>query len=267
MIDIHTHILPGIDDGASHQEHLLELATAAVQEGITDIIATPHHANGVYWNPANEVRALLEQSQKLLDKQGLSLRLHAGQEIRVHGELLENLERGELLRLADTPYMLLEMPTREIPQEMAELIYELTLLGVRPVIAHPERNMEALREPHRLEELIDLGAWTQVTTHSLLGLYGKNIEKGAWSMVKNGLIHLVSSDAHHAQRRGFKLSEAYTLIEARMGQAVRHYFEANAVRLLAGEELEPAAAGLLAHLQTQDAGPRGLLRSLFGRRG
>ncbi|MCM3747594.1 protein tyrosine phosphatase [Paenibacillus pasadenensis] len=264
MIDIHTHILPGIDDGARHEEHLLELAAAAVQEGITDIIATPHHANGVYWNPGAEVTALLERSQQLLTERGFSLRLHAGQEIRVHAELLDNLESGELLTLAGTSYMLLEMPTEEIPAEMSELIYELTLLGIRPVIAHPERNMTALREPHLLEELIQAGAWTQVTTHSLLGLYGKTFEKGAWSMMRNGLIHLVSSDAHHPRRRGFRLAESYSLIASRMGGQARLYFEANAARLLSNEPLEPSGE-LLA--QAQGAGTRGLLRGLFGRRG
>lgn len=263
MIDIHTHILPGIDDGARHREHLLELAEAAVEEGITDVIATPHHANGVYWNPASRVKELLQESQAVLEAHGLPLRLHPGQEIRVHGELLDHLEAGELLTLAGTPYLLLEMPAEEMPAEMPELVYELTLLGIRPVIAHPERNLEALREPRKLEELIALGAWTQVTTHSLLGLYGKTFEKGAWSLVRNGLIHLVSSDAHHARRRGFKLAEAYSLLETRLGRPARLYFEGNARALLAGEELAPSGD---MRAETKAAAGKGLLKGWFGRR-
>ncbi|QJC53819.1 protein tyrosine phosphatase [Paenibacillus albicereus] len=263
MIDIHTHILPGIDDGARHREHLLELAAAAVEEGITDIIATPHHANGVYWNPADRVKKLLAESQNVLDEHGLPLRLHPGQEIRVYAELLDHLEAGELLTLAGTSYLLLEMPAEEMPTEMPELVYELTLLGIRPVIAHPERNLQVLREPGKLEELIALGAWTQATTHSLLGLYGKTFEKGSWSLVRSGLIHLVSSDAHHARRRGFKLAEAYALLESRIGRPARLYLERNARALLAGEELDPAEE----IFSGSPSAGKGLLRSWFRRRG
>ena len=264
MIDIHTHILPGIDDGAKHEEHVLQLAAAAVKEGITDVIATPHHANGVYWNPAADVRRLTEEVNDLLLRHGLPLRVHTGQEIRVHAELLDNLEKRELLTLADTPYILLEMPTATIPDEMSELVYELSLQGIRPVIAHPERNEQAMREPSKLQELIGLGAWGQVTTHSLLGLYGRSIEKAAWSMVRSGLVHLVSSDAHHPERRGFRLGEAYSRISERLGPEHAQYFKNNASRLLAGDLLEDPELPLTAAVAPEG---KGFLRGLLGRLG
>ncbi len=265
MIDIHTHILPGIDDGARNEEQVLALARAAQLEGITDIVATPHHANGAYWNIAADVRELTRRTGELLQQHGIPIALHPGQEIRVHAELLDNWEKRELLTLADTPYMLLEMPTAEIPSGMAELVYELTLQGVRPVIAHPERNEQAMREPVLLEELISLGAWGQVTTHSLLGLYGRSIEKASWSMMRSGLVHLVSSDAHHAERRGFRLAAAYAAIAERLGEEWKAYFMQNAACLLAGDDL--LGAERLQAAEASAGRPQGLLRSLFGRRG
>ncbi|AJY74557.1 tyrosine-protein phosphatase [Paenibacillus beijingensis] len=240
MIDMHTHILPGVDDGAEDWEQAEALARAAAAEGITDIIATPHHEDGKFWNPHEEVLGHVQQLNARLQEAGIAIRIHKGQEIRVHKELLANLEKRELATLAGTSYLLLEMPSGEIPKQMGDLIYELNLMNLRPVIAHPERNAEVVRSPDKLQELIDIGAYGQVTTHSLLGGFGRGIEKAAWSLCRNGLIHLVSSDAHQLKWRGFRLKEAYEQISERMGDNQAAYYRGNAARLLRDEELLPA---------------------------
>lgn len=232
LIDIHTHILPGLDDGASDAEASLLMAKAAFADGITALIATPHHANGVYLNEAKAVRGHVQALSRLLEEAGLPLDIYPGQEIRVNDGLLDAWQKGELLPLADSSYILLEMPSSHIPKGMGELVHELGVMGLCPIIAHPERNAEAANEPERLEELLELGAYAQVTAHSLLGGFGRRIEQHAWRLMKQGLIHVVASDAHHVDSRGFRLGEAYRLIERTMGEQWPAYMQANAAAVL-----------------------------------
>ncbi|TVY01262.1 tyrosine-protein phosphatase [Cohnella terricola] len=228
MIDIHTHILPGVDDGAVSWELTIEMARAAAAEGITVLIATPHHANGRYLNPAAEVEAVVLQANERLTAAGLNITIRPGQEIRVHDGLLDAWDQKELLTLAGSDYMLIELPSSRIPKGMGELIHELNMLKLKPIIAHPERNAEIAEHPERLSELLEEGAYAQVTTHSLLGGFGRGVERTAWSLCAQGLIHLVSSDAHHPQRRGFRLREAYGTIRDRLGEEWETWYMDNA---------------------------------------
>ncbi|MCU6708789.1 protein tyrosine phosphatase [Paenibacillus sp. J5C_2022] len=232
MIDIHTHILPGIDDGASTFDDTLQMAQAAYREGISTIIATPHHANGKYMNLADDVRKLTAETNERLRDAGVPVSIACGQEIRVHDDLLDAWHRAELLTLADSAYLLLEMPSSRVPSGMEELVHELHIMGVRPIIAHPERNADIVRSPEALAELVDVGAYAQVTTHSLLGGFGKKIEHASWTLMKRGLIHLLSSDAHHVERRGFRMQEAYEAVEARMGREWVDYLQDNARQVM-----------------------------------
>lgn len=232
MIDIHTHILPGLDDGAANWNDTLDMAKAAASEGITTIIATPHHANGTYTNTAQDVAEHTHSINDKLMAAGVPVTIRTGQEIRVHDDLLDAWYRNELLPLAGSSYVLIEMPSSRIPKAMIELIHELNILGLKPIIAHPERNAEVVKHPERLAELIEAGAFAQVTTHSLLGGFGKRIEQSAWSLLQTGCIHIVSSDAHHIVRRGFRLREAYDAIERRMGEQWVNYLQSNAKSVL-----------------------------------
>jgi protein-tyrosine phosphatase len=228
MIDIHTHILPGLDDGAANEEDALRLAHAAIAEGITTIIATPHHANGVYTNIANEVTEHVYRINERIKAAGMQVEIKPGQEIRVHDDLIEAWFREELLTLAGSRYILLEMPSSRIPKKMDELIHELQIMDLKPIIAHPERNAEIVNNPGKLTEWVEKGVYAQVTSHSLLGGFGKNIERTAWTLCRSGLIHFVSSDAHHPERRGFRLREAYSAVRERMGEQWENYFLDNA---------------------------------------
>lgn len=244
MIDIHTHILPGLDDGAASFEDTSNMARAAISEGITTIIATPHHANGTYTNTADNVAEHTHSVNEQLMAAGVPVTIRTGQEVRVHDDLLDAWHRGEILPLAGSSYILVEMPSSRIPKAMYELIHELCLLKLKPIIAHPERNAEVVKHPERLAELIEAGAFAQVTTHSLLGGFGKRIEQSAWSLMKDGLIHIVSSDAHHVERRGFRLREAYDSIERRMGEHWVSYLQSNAQSIIEDKpfRIQPPAA-------------------------
>ncbi|GBF73581.1 hypothetical protein PA598K_01883 [Paenibacillus sp. 598K] len=247
MIDIHTHILPGIDDGAADWEASLALARAAAAEGITTIVATPHHASSSWRNPASVVRPLVDELQTRLDAERIPLRILPGQEIRVHGDLLDAWERGELLTLGDSSYILVEMPFTEIPAGMADLLHELRVMGLRPIIPHPERSAPIMKQPQRLAELVEAGAYSQVTAASLLGGFGKRCQESAWTLCRQGLVHLVSSDAHHAERRGFRMREAYDEIEGVLGSSWKQYMLRNAEAVTADQAFGEAPALALSH--------------------
>jgi protein-tyrosine phosphatase len=258
MIDIHTHILPGLDDGAANWDDTLNMARAAVAEGITTIIATPHHANGHYTNRAVEVTEHTLHINELLIEAGVPVTIMPGQEIRVHDDLLEAWYREELLPLAGSNYVLIEMPSSHIPREMYELIHELHIMKLKPIIAHPERNAEIVKHPERLTEMVEAGVYAQVTTHSLLGGFGRQIEQSTWSLCRSGLIHVVSSDAHHLERRGFRLREAYAGIRERMGEQWESYFLDNALCVAENRPFgsKPASA----------PSSEGMVRRLFSRK-
>ncbi|PWW08417.1 protein-tyrosine phosphatase [Paenibacillus cellulosilyticus] len=266
MIDIHNHILPGIDDGPTNWDEALELARNAVENGITTVIATPHHAHELYNNPNDhrQVESLTEQLNERLKLAGIPLQVHSGQEIRVHQDLLDRWDEGEtggLLTLGYTQYMLIELPSSRVPEGTEELVYELILKGIIPIIAHPERNRELANDPEQLRRLVDNGALAQVTAHALTGVFGRGVEKAAWMMCAQGLIHFVASDAHHATKRSFGLREAYERIQEKMGVQAVHYYKRNAQLLLDNASIQPAAVTTAA---TEGAWSK--VKQLFGLR-
>jgi len=237
MIDIHAHILPLMDDGSSGMEESLRMAGMAVSEGIHTVIATPHHANGSYDNEAPRVREAVHSLQKLLELRNVPLRIVPGQEIRGFRDLLRDFERGKLLTLADSSYLLLEFPPAQVPPQAREWIHELGVSGVTAVIAHPERNKELAAYPETLAELIEAGVLAQVTSHSLTGAFGRSIQKAAFQMCRSRLIHFVASDAHNVQFRPFALRAAFSLLEKEAGQEIADTYQRNAAMLLANEAI------------------------------
>ncbi|SDC03942.1 protein-tyrosine phosphatase [Paenibacillus sp. UNCCL117] len=238
MIDIHTHILPGIDDGAASEEQAVRMAQAAEQEGIRTLIATPHHANGKYSNPGLHIRQDVETLIRLFSARGVSVDVLPGQEIRIHRELLEELQEGVAIGLHDTPYLLLELPSSDVPAYTEEMIHELRILGHTPIIAHPERNAVLAADSDRLSRLIEAGALSQLTSHSVNGAYGRKLQKLCLEWCGQGLAQFISSDAHNLEHRAFGLKQAYSLIAQECGGTLSAYLSDNAHRLLQHEEIK-----------------------------
>ncbi|QHW30868.1 tyrosine protein phosphatase [Paenibacillus rhizovicinus] len=237
MIEIHSHILPGIDDGAQSKDESLEMAIHAVEQGITDIIATPHHGDGTFETPPNIVRRNVEALNEWYSRHSLPIKVHAGQEIRIHADLLDEWEKQQLLTLAGSRYILIELPPSHVPSYLNDMIHELRVRGLVPVIAHPERNKEAIASPSLMSSWIEQGALCQLTSHSLTGYFGRKIQKLSLQLCKSSMIHFVSSDAHHNQQRNFALEAAFRIIERSIGKdVVGRYIEYGA-RLLQNEEI------------------------------
>lgn len=243
MIDIHTHILPGMDDGAQTMDDAIAMAKAAADEGITTIIATPHHQNGNYDNPKSSILALAAELNDELKQRGIALTVLPGQEVRLHGDLLDGVVRHEVMALADTPYILIEFPPDHVPRYAEQLLFDVQLKGLMPIIAHPERNAEIIENPDQLYQLIKHGAFAQLTASSITGHFGKKIKTFSFQLIEANLAHFIASDAHNLKTRPFRLRQAYSAIRKEYGANMVYYFQENAELLIRGQAIfrdEPA---------------------------
>lgn len=238
MIDIHCHILPGIDDGAKDMNDSLALAKAAVQQGIRTIVATPHHKNGRYENSRLSILQKVSELNAFLQQEEIPLTILPGQELRINGEILEDLAKEEILPVNDGgKYVLIELPSGQVPRFTEQLLFELQLKGVTPIIAHPERNQEIIENPDLLYNLVEKGALTQITAASIVGYFGKKISRFSYQLIDANLTHFVASDAHNLNNRTFKVMEAYDSIEKKYGVDAVYMFKENAELLVKGNHV------------------------------
>lgn len=201
MIDIHCHILPGIDDGADRLQTSLAMATMAAQDGITTVIATPH-TDGVTVNQ-RVVQQAVDQLNTELARQGIDLEVAAGYEIPA--ELVCDLQS---YTIADSCYILVEFPHQYLPEDAVETMYTLVQAGRKPIIAHPERNGSVLRNPDLLRDLVAVGSMVQLTAASVTGEFGPDIQHCANYLLRNQLVHFLATDSHSPTFRKPVLSPA-----------------------------------------------------------
>ncbi|MGE7647263.1 tyrosine-protein phosphatase [Peribacillus frigoritolerans] len=233
MIDIHCHILPGVDDGATDIKESLNMARKAVEAGITHIFATPHHLNEKYVNVKNDIIDRVVRLNESFQLENIPLTIHHGQEVRIHREIFTSLEKEEILTLDDKgTYILLELPSGRVPTYTQEVIYELLLKGITPIVVHPERNKELIENHKLLFEMVQEGALTQLTSGSIIGNFGKSIQSFSKKIIEHNLAHFIATDAHNIGSRGFTLQQAYETITKAYGIQRTFYFKENAEQLL-----------------------------------
>ena len=209
-VDIHCHLLPGVDDGAKDLDQALAMVRLAVADGISDIICTPHHFNGVYHNDASVIRQQCQTLQQAIDAAGLPLTIHRGAENHLVPELHHALRQGEAMTLADQgQHVLVELPVMTIPHGTDQLLKALLADGLTPIIAHPERNDGLRQQPNQLAEWVSWGCLSQVTAQSLTGRFGPAVKAASKRLVGMGIVHCIASDAHRDRRRVPELSEGY----------------------------------------------------------
>ncbi|HEY6609825.1 MAG TPA: CpsB/CapC family capsule biosynthesis tyrosine phosphatase [Pseudomonas sp.] len=210
MIDLHNHLLPGIDDGAPDLETALQLARIAVQDGITHLVCTPHIHPGRYDNDRTSIHTAHQQFVRGLDQAGIELRVSWAAEVRFGMELMISHAEGNLPflgRWQDNKVLLLEFPHGEIPFGAERLTGWLLQRNVIPMIAHPERNKGIMRTPNKLKPFIEQGCLLQVTASSVAGHFGEVAQDLAHSLLEQGLVTILASDAHNAQHRPPLLTE------------------------------------------------------------
>jgi len=232
MIDIHSHILPSVDDGAQTEADSIEMARTAVEQGIHTIIATPHHRNGKYENNRENIEKQVDILNGLFESEAIPITVLAGQEVRINGDMIDDLENGELLPLHRTKYLFVEFPSGHIPRYAQQMLFDIQVAGYTPIIVHPERNRELMEHPDRLYEFVRKGALTQVTAASVVGKFGKKIQKFTHQLIEADLTHFIASDAHNTTTRGFCMQEAFQVVKEQYGAESYYMFLENSELLI-----------------------------------
>ncbi|MDM5201149.1 tyrosine protein phosphatase [Fictibacillus enclensis] len=233
MIDVHSHILHSVDDGAKNLESSLDMARQAVGNGITTLFATPHHRNGRYENHKEEILLKTEELNQALSTHHIPLAILPGQEIRIYAEFLDDLANNQLLTLNNQgKYILIELPSNDVPTYTTQVIYECKLQGITPIIVHPERNSKLMEDPNLLYELVKEGALTQITAGSIIGAFGKKISSFSIKLINHHCTHFIASDAHNISSRGFNLWEAFDEIGRKYDADTVQHLKENAQQVL-----------------------------------
>lgn len=239
MIDLHFHCLPGIDDGPDSWDDAVALCRQAAADGTTSIVATPHVLRENWLN--EDPRARDELVMKLNTLLGGKPAILPGCEFFYSydaPDLWEMGTAGPLTGLNRSNHLLLEFPGTMVPREADNVIHELVVMGVTPVIAHPERNLDFARNPDRLEAFIQKGAVAQITASSLTGEFGRQPHATSLEFFKRGLVHIVASDAHNLKRRPPRLAAAREKVRRDWGTEVESaLFEENVKAVVEGREL------------------------------
>jgi protein-tyrosine phosphatase len=248
MIDLHCHVLPGIDDGPETIEGSLEFARTAVAAGIETLVATPHVNSRTPNDSATIARLVKELNARLADEE-VALSILPGAEIAVSH--IAEIEPEELsrLRLGGGPWLLVEPPFTTIAVGLEGMLLELLRKGHRVVLAHPERCPALQRDRQLVPKLVDLGILMSITAGSLTGQFGGEVRRYALELAHAGLIHNVTSDAHDSVKRPPGL--AADLDQAGLADLREWLTQTVPAAILAGEEIPPRPAGVLA-----DARPR-----------
>lgn len=221
MIDLHCHILPGIDDGAKSLEEAVEMCRMAAADGCRAMIATPHQRRGSWWNADRE--SIVGLARDLQAALGPELRVLVGGEVHVDSELLAEVERlpgGGILTLAGSRYLLIEFDSQGRAGDAIHLVHEMVVAGWRPIVAHPEFIPWLAGDVDLVRRLVSLGALTQITAMSVTGDFGRGPMAETHTLIDEGLAHFVASDCHGVQRRPPGLRRAYQTIAGRWGADV-----------------------------------------------
>jgi len=206
MIDLHSHILPMIDDGAQNLGEALQMAQIAWEDGITQIAATPHNTG---WDKRwHGTRESVQTLQEKLVHHEIPLQVLPGLEIRIGLDTPQQAREGQILALNDSRYLLIEFPFNYYPQYADQVIFELQVAGFVPILAHPERYSYLKEHPMTLFALVERGALVQVTTTSILGEFGASVRDFSRLLLEHKLAHIIASDAHGANIRPPVLSQA-----------------------------------------------------------
>lgn len=232
-IDIHSHILPGVDDGAENVQMSMEMLRTAYADGIGKIIATPHfHYRRGHATP-DEVRTLVQKMQQELDAAGMELTLYPGNELYYTHELPETVKAGEALTLADSDYVLLEFSPDTEKRKIHNAVYSFLSEGYNPIIAHMERYEAFSRHPEFAEEIRQMGAYFQMNAGSFLGNAGFMTKRFSKKMLDYGMISFLASDAHDLKNRAPVLLDAVKKIEKKYGaEDAEDYFLNNPSQII-----------------------------------
>lgn len=233
FVDIHSHIIPAVDDGAKDISAAIEMLKLASINGTTLIVATPHFISGALENNCKLVQEKCTELRRLAGNEGIDITICPGSEVFISPDIPELFDKGIICTLNDTLYILIELPMVGIPLYTDDVLYSLKLKGLIPILAHPERNRDIQKDPSILIRLVSKGILAQANSSSITGVYGRKIHNVVMNLIKMGLIQFVASDAHTCRGRSPKLIEAAKLVQKKFGQEmVERLFFQNGMMVL-----------------------------------
>ncbi len=218
MIDLHCHILPGIDDGASDCADSLEMARTFVADGVSVVACTPHILPGLYHNTPAGIRAAVAELQGLLDYEGIPLTLVPGADNHIAPDCVTQLRSDRMLTLAGSRYVLIEPPHHVAPQRMESTFFDLVNAGFVPILTHPERLRWIDSQYAAIQRLVHAGVWMQITAGSLAGSFGSRAKYWAERMLDEKCAHILATDAHDMRHRRPDLGRGRDLAARRLGE-------------------------------------------------
>lgn len=237
MIDIHSHIIPNVDDGARSVEETFNILKEAQEADFTDVILTSHFLLNYYETNAQELIFWKEKLQEVLKKQGTKINLHSGMEIYITNQMEELLENKKILTLANSRYMLIELPLATNVKYFDYVVYYLEAKGIKPIIAHPERYKCVQKDPDIVEEYIEKGCLIQCNYGSIVNLYGREAEKTIKTLLKKNQVHFLGSDVHRENGTYLIILDAIKKIRKIIGEnKINEITTINPKKILQNEE-------------------------------
>lgn len=219
MIDLHNHILPGLDDGADNWSESIDMARVAFADGITGIVCTPHWVPGKYDNQRAQIIARVEEFKNHLAEHEIALNIYPGAELRLDITLPGKIASGELMTINDTGiYALIELPEESIPDHLEDFLWNLALKNIKPIISHVERHPLLRENPERLLKWVEMGVLTQLTAASVLEKFTPEIRDFSRTLLEHHLVHILVTDSHGLRLRSPKLSEGYEAVKNIIGE-------------------------------------------------
>jgi protein-tyrosine phosphatase len=211
VIDLHAHVLPGVDDGPATLIEALDMLRLMAQQGLQTVVATAHALDGKY----NATRDMILRGTEALNVSAaaanIGVRVLPSMEVYLGFDTIQSARRGELVGLNDSKYLVVELPHGEFPAYTERALFELLMAGYRPILNHPERNLGIRRNPDRMYRLAEQGLGAMVTAASLLGRFGADAEELAQEFLLEGVAELVVSDAHNLSGRSPNLPDGLIL--------------------------------------------------------
>ncbi|MGH4052952.1 MAG: tyrosine-protein phosphatase [Clostridium sp.] len=213
MIDFHSHIIYGVDDGSKSINMSLKMLRIAENEGTEYICATPHFITEEFEISRDKYFEKLDKLVLASKEENINIKILSGLEIYMHPNLPKLYKEKRIWGINGSEYLLIELPMGQFPMYTEDVFYELMLLGVKPILAHPERNLKIMKDHDLIVNLINQGVLMQINAGSLLGDYGKEVKKTALEFVKMNMIHILGSDAHNITSRKTKIKDAFQIVE------------------------------------------------------
>ena len=238
MVDLHSHIIFGIDDGSKSKDMTINMLKQAVEGGTKKLVLTPHYLPGYYEVPINQVKERTKELKVLSKEENLDIEIYCGQEVYFNERILESFEDKLIGTINDSRYMLIEFNMRNFSiKEVIDILYELQLKGIVLVIAHPERYIKFMKSPSLINEFVEEGFLFQLNIGSITGDFGKEVKKTAELFLKNKIYSFLGSDAHRDEKRNPNMSKGIEILKE-MDNNYFNYLRDSSERLLNDDEIE-----------------------------